>query len=156
MKAANSCVWLPLQSIPTFTLMTLHKLASKGESTPCIGYKICVASGDNLGHFIPATQMCQTGQHAPQEPCRSFVLRDVICAYCNACTDLDLCRDPNLQVQIADTEPHAHAQYHSRAQCVLGATTLQSMCQSREKLLVRGATLDRVHHCPLGGLHVAE
>ncbi|KAK9830879.1 hypothetical protein WJX81_001263 [Elliptochloris bilobata] len=32
-----------------------------------------------------------------KEPCRSFVLRDVICAYCNACADLDLCRDPNLQ-----------------------------------------------------------
>ena len=33
-----------------------------------------------------------------QEPCRSFVLRDIICAYCNFCTDLDLCRDPALQV----------------------------------------------------------
>ena len=33
-----------------------------------------------------------------QEPCRSYVLRDVICMYCNHCTDLDLCRDPALQV----------------------------------------------------------
>ena len=33
-----------------------------------------------------------------QEPCRSFVLRDIICTYCNFCTDLDLCRDPALQV----------------------------------------------------------
>ena len=32
-----------------------------------------------------------------QEPCRSYVLRDVICVYCNHCTDLDLCRDPALQ-----------------------------------------------------------
>ena len=34
-----------------------------------------------------------------QEPCRSYVLRDVICVYCNHCTDLDLCRDPALQVR---------------------------------------------------------
>ncbi|KAK9824549.1 hypothetical protein WJX72_011249 [[Myrmecia] bisecta] len=32
-----------------------------------------------------------------QEPCLSFVLRDVICTYCNNCRDLDLCRDPDLQ-----------------------------------------------------------
>ena len=35
-----------------------------------------------------------------QEPCRSYVLRDVICVYCNHCTDLDLCRDPALQVSL--------------------------------------------------------
>ncbi len=34
-----------------------------------------------------------------QEPCRSFVLRNVICSYCNDCTDLDLCRDPALQAR---------------------------------------------------------
>ena len=28
----------------------------------------------------------------------SFVLRDVICPSCNDCRDLDLCRDPQLQV----------------------------------------------------------
>jgi hypothetical protein len=34
-----------------------------------------------------------------QEPCRTYVLRDVICAYCNVCADLDLCRDPSLQAR---------------------------------------------------------
>ena len=33
-----------------------------------------------------------------QEPCMSFVLQDVICPSCNDCRDLDLCRDPQLQV----------------------------------------------------------
>lgn len=33
-----------------------------------------------------------------QEPCMSYVLRDVICPSCNDCRDLDLCRDPHLQV----------------------------------------------------------
>ena len=28
------------------------------------------------------------------------MLRDVICVYCNHCTDLDLCRDPALQVSL--------------------------------------------------------
>ena len=28
----------------------------------------------------------------------SYVLRDVICTNCNNCRDLDLCRDPHLQV----------------------------------------------------------
>lgn len=36
-----------------------------------------------------------------QEPCLSFVLRDVICGSCNSCRDLDLCRDPDLQVRCA-------------------------------------------------------
>lgn len=57
----------------------------------------CITSG--AGKSVQAMQVPQTSQHALQEPCRSFVLRDVICAYCNACTDLDLCRDPNLQVR---------------------------------------------------------
>lgn len=39
------------------------------------------------------------GAVAAQEPCRSFVLRNVICSYCNDCTDLDLCRDPMLQAR---------------------------------------------------------
>jgi len=34
-----------------------------------------------------------------QEPCRTYVLRDVICAYCNVWADLDLCRDPSLQAR---------------------------------------------------------
>ncbi|DBA81285.1 TPA: hypothetical protein ACH3X2_006902 [Trebouxia sp. C0005] len=33
-----------------------------------------------------------------KEPCMSYVLRDVICPSCNDCRDLDLCRDPHLQV----------------------------------------------------------
>ncbi len=33
-----------------------------------------------------------------QEPCLTWVLRDVVCDACSACRDLDLARDPNLQV----------------------------------------------------------
>ena len=35
----------------------------------------------------------------PQEPCMSFVLKDVVCSQCNNSRDLDLCRDPDLQVR---------------------------------------------------------
>ena len=35
----------------------------------------------------------------------SFVLRDVICPSCNDCRDLDLCRDPHLQVAIPHLPP---------------------------------------------------
>jgi DNA polymerase epsilon subunit 1 len=31
-----------------------------------------------------------------KDPCRSYVLKDVICTYCNYCQDLDLARDPSL------------------------------------------------------------
>jgi len=30
------------------------------------------------------------------DPCLSFVLPEVVCEYCSACRDLDICRDPNL------------------------------------------------------------
>ncbi|KAG9322756.1 hypothetical protein KVV02_007016 [Mortierella alpina] len=33
-------------------------------------------------------------------PCESFVLRSVICSYCNYCQDLDFCRDPHLLPKI--------------------------------------------------------
>ncbi|KAF9543309.1 DNA polymerase epsilon catalytic subunit [Mortierella hygrophila] len=33
-------------------------------------------------------------------PCESFVLRGVICSYCNYCQDLDFCRDPHLLPKI--------------------------------------------------------
>ncbi|KAG0320031.1 DNA polymerase epsilon catalytic subunit [Dissophora globulifera] len=35
-----------------------------------------------------------------QNPCESFVLRGVICSYCNYCQDLDFCRDPHLLPKI--------------------------------------------------------
>lgn len=35
-----------------------------------------------------------------RDPCRSYVLPEVICRNCNFCRDLDLCKDPALsQVQ---------------------------------------------------------
>lgn len=33
-----------------------------------------------------------------KEPCLSFVLRNVICSYCNDCCDLDICRNADIQV----------------------------------------------------------
>ena len=35
-----------------------------------------------------------------ENPCQSFVLRGVICSYCNYCQDLDFCRDPHLLPRI--------------------------------------------------------
>eukprot|EP00873_Tetraselmis_striata_P038899 jgi/Tetstr1/459163/TSEL_004609.t1 len=32
-----------------------------------------------------------------REPCLSFVLRNVICSYCNDCCDLDICRNADIQ-----------------------------------------------------------
>ena len=43
-----------------------------------------------------------------QEPCRSYVLRDVICVYCNHCTDLDLCRGPCPPGQPSPLAPMMH------------------------------------------------
>ncbi len=40
-----------------------------------------------------------------KEPCMSYVLRDVICPSCNDCRDLDLCRDPHLQVSCTHPPP---------------------------------------------------
>lgn len=49
----------------------------------------------------PVRPRWQVREFSPEaefrEPCASFTLRDVICAYCNDCRDLDLCRDPALQ-----------------------------------------------------------
>lgn len=45
-----------------------------------------------VGEFSEAAQF--------QDPCRSYVLPEVICRNCNFCRDLDLCKDPALsQVQ---------------------------------------------------------
>lgn len=44
----------------------------------------------------PSTTTTRRHTHSTQDPCRSFVLRDVICEYCNDCRELDLCRDPRL------------------------------------------------------------
>src|SRR5690606_24961572 len=35
-----------------------------------------------------------------KNPCRTFILSDVICTYCNSCKDLDLCRDKSLMSSI--------------------------------------------------------
>lgn len=45
-----------------------------------------------VGEFSEAAQF--------RDPCRSYVLPEVICRNCNFCRDLDLCKDPALsQVQ---------------------------------------------------------
>jgi hypothetical protein len=55
---------------------------------------VCMTARPLASRPTALTVCCKNAQ----EPCRSFVLRDVICSYCNYCTDLDLCRDPALQV----------------------------------------------------------
>lgn len=42
----------------------------------------------HCAEFSPASEW--------RDPCRSYVLRDVVCGRCNHCRDLDLCRDPAL------------------------------------------------------------
>ena len=52
-----------------------------------------------------------------QEPCMSFVLKDVVCSQCNNSRDLDLCRDPDLQVScLLETASSAYPML-SRAFC---------------------------------------
>ena len=41
----------------------------------------------------------------------TYVIRDVICPHCNACRDLDLCRDPDLQVHAAPFNGAFRAQW---------------------------------------------
>lgn len=42
-----------------------------------------------------------------QDPCRSYVLPEVICHSCNFCRDLDLCKDPSFsQVGHFPQAPH--------------------------------------------------
>lgn len=46
------------------------------------------------------------------DPCRSVVLPNVICRFCNDCRDLDLCRDPLLlKRQWVCAVPHCHRPY---------------------------------------------
>lgn len=49
--------------------------------------------------IVTLDSACQNVWLWLQEPCRSFVLRNVVCSYCNDCIDLDLCRDPALQAR---------------------------------------------------------
>ena len=67
--------------------IVLRTFRERGPS--CRSCKVLGGLGDSI--YV-------RGPHV-QEPCRSYVLRDVICVYCNHCTDLDLCRDPALQVR---------------------------------------------------------
>lgn len=52
----------------------------------------------HTAEFSPASEW--------RDPCRSFVLRDVVCRRCSDCRDLDLCRDPGL---LAHTYEQGHA-----------------------------------------------
>src|SRR5690606_16444821 len=38
-----------------------------------------------------------------KDPCLSYVYRDLICPFCNACRDLDLLRDPTLMNEDTDS-----------------------------------------------------
>ncbi len=50
-----------------------------------------------------ALQILIVAVHLPllQDPCATWVLPDLICASCNSCRDLDLCRDPSLQARVS-------------------------------------------------------
>jgi DNA polymerase epsilon subunit 1 len=49
----------------------------------------------NLLRLLHVGEFCAAA--AFRDPCVSYVLKDVICTYCNDCRDLDLCRDVALQ-----------------------------------------------------------
>lgn len=40
----------------------------------------------DVGEFSEDAQFC--------DPCKSYILPEVICHHCNFCRDLDLCKDP--------------------------------------------------------------
>ncbi|RMC06098.1 hypothetical protein DUI87_17643 [Hirundo rustica rustica] len=61
-----------------------------------------------VGEFSEAAQF--------RDPCRSYVLPEVICRNCNFCRDLDLCKDPALsQVLPGWLCPNCHVQYDTDA-----------------------------------------
>lgn len=49
----------------------------------------------NLLRLLHVGEFCK--EAAFKDPCVSYVLKDVICSYCNDCRDLDVCRDVGLQ-----------------------------------------------------------
>uniref|UniRef100_A0A8C3Y6J6 DNA polymerase epsilon catalytic subunit n=1 Tax=Catharus ustulatus TaxID=91951 RepID=A0A8C3Y6J6_CATUS len=61
-----------------------------------------------VGEFSEAAQF--------QDPCRSYVLPEVICRNCNFCRDLDLCKDPSLSQDRLVLPgwhcPNCHVQYN--------------------------------------------
>ena len=73
-----------------------------------------------------------------QEPCMSYVLRDVICPSCNDCRDLDLCRDPHLQVCLRRFLSH---NVFECVQCSLSAHVLAHLLCLSCLLLSRGQSL---------------
>uniref|UniRef100_A0A8C0VNH1 DNA polymerase epsilon catalytic subunit n=1 Tax=Cyanistes caeruleus TaxID=156563 RepID=A0A8C0VNH1_CYACU len=64
-----------------------------------------------VGEFSEAAQF--------RDPCRSYVLPEVICRNCNFCRDLDLCKDPTLSqdrlVLPGWLCPNCHVQYNTDA-----------------------------------------
>lgn len=45
-----------------------------------------------------------------RDPCRSYVLPEVICRSCNFCRDLDLCRDPSVSQVGQPPDPRVRVQ----------------------------------------------
>ncbi|KAF4795109.1 hypothetical protein TURU_095920 [Turdus rufiventris] len=64
-----------------------------------------------VGEFSEAAQF--------RDPCRSYVLPEVICRNCNFCRDLDLCKDPSLSQDRLVLPgwhcPNCHVQYNINA-----------------------------------------
>ncbi|NXS04408.1 DPOE1 polymerase, partial [Oxylabes madagascariensis] len=64
-----------------------------------------------VGEFSEAAQF--------RDPCRSYVLPEVICRNCNFCRDLDLCKDPALSQDTLVLPgwlcPNCHVQYDTDA-----------------------------------------
>ena len=84
----------------------------------------------------------------------SFVLRDVICTNCNDCRDLDLCRDPHLQVRmgIHNTARCLHACCLHITESAMGmcvcASVLSSVCTSDGQLSLSSSPVD---YCKFNG-----
>lgn len=55
-----------------------------------------------------------------RDPCRSYVLPEVICHNCNFCRDLDLCKDPSFS-QVGSLRPLAGIVRISRPQRIGGS-----------------------------------
>ena len=78
------------KALPLLSLLSLLPLLLPRVTLQCTNVPMYSSSSTSL---------------PPQDPCRSYTMQDVICANCNYCRDLDLCRDPLLITNNSDEWP---------------------------------------------------
>ncbi|KAK9798895.1 hypothetical protein WJX73_003389 [Symbiochloris irregularis] len=95
-----------------FPLLSGSHLTAEELGTPALAFarSVCEVLGldasvaDEVGVLKRnLMRLTHTREFSPQatfvDPCKTLLLRDVICTSCNSSRDLDLCRDPHLQAR---------------------------------------------------------